>query len=164
MKRLLIYFTWKHFTVEEWLPNTWLASKSWLLLGNLVFCTFWTFFLCEPFMYVSEQITFNHNISIYMILIFHSFSVKNNEIGEWRGLMVSVEDCHSKGQRFKSQSFLFFRSPIAMLYVAKSFWMKTPCEKRTWKRGSQRERGRTGRRIRNGYKKWFTSFRKRLNG
>ena len=28
--------------------------------------------------------------------------------GEWRGLAVSIEDCHSKGWRFKSPSVLFF--------------------------------------------------------
>ena len=28
--------------------------------------------------------------------------------GEWRGLAVSIEDCHSKGRLFKSPLVLFF--------------------------------------------------------
>ena len=30
------------------------------------------------------------------------------ETGEWRGLTVSVEDCHSKGRRFEPPSIFFF--------------------------------------------------------
>ena len=38
--------------------------------------------------------------------------------GEWRGLAVSIEDCHSKGQRFKSRSVLFFSQEVMLSNVS----------------------------------------------
>ena len=57
--------------------------------------------------YVHQQIFLLLNVSIY-------------RRGEWRGLVVIAEDCHSKGRRIESQSFFnFFVHPIGRGGLAK---------------------------------------------
>ena len=38
------------------------------------------------------------------------FTTQKKIAGEWHGLMVSIEDCHSKGRGIESQSFYFIYS------------------------------------------------------
>ena len=78
---------------------------------------------------------------------------------EWRGLVVSTEDCHSKGRGIESRSLLF------LLFVSKSeetFVTRRNVSVRKWpetKRVASVEaanwRGGTGRHFGNGYEKGF---------
>ena len=53
------------------------------------------------------------------LLLFHSTNADFGTIGEWRGLTVSVEDCHSKGRRFASPSCRHFLEKMARRKVAR---------------------------------------------
>ena len=44
---------------------------------------------------------------ICLTFLFRDYILQN---GEWHGLMVSIEDCHSKGQGFKPRPFGYFLS------------------------------------------------------
>ena len=83
-------------------------------------------------------------------------------MGERRGLVVSTEDCSSKGQGIESRSFSFFYS---LTYLQQTVVKKCGSRKveqvvhlARRKAGAANRRGKTGRRFRNGYEKGERRF------
>ena len=96
--------------------------------------------------------------------------------GEWRGLVVSTEDFHSKGWGIESRSFSFFFSdekflskPLSSLLSPKlvsSIWMHDAREGKEGTPGELMKKNRQAFQERStGLEKgWTGSFRRRLNG
>ena len=51
----------------------------------------------------------NIDISLYCFIAISYYSCRGR--GEWHGLVVSTEECHSNGRRFKSRLFQIFLRP-----------------------------------------------------
>ena len=92
---------------------------------------------------------------------FLNVSLQTSAKGEWRGLMVSVEDCHYKSREIKSRSLHFFFNTIAFCLRHKVRHNVRPWGRSAVKHRKARAakwRGGTGRRFRNGYEKGLVRF------
>ena len=88
-------------------------------------------------------------------------------LGEWHGLAVSIEACHSKGRGFET-------APSPLLFSERSSskleWRNAGWFRDRWpilaRRKAERKAEAATSRFESGmvYEKWFGSFRKRLNG